>query len=363
MRVAAYFILRGTAFSYPRKEQIIVPRIVRFHELGDADVLKLEDVSLPHPGRGEVRLRVDALGLNRAEVMFRQGRYIEQPDLPSLLGYEASGIVAAVGEGVFEIRVGERVSTIPSFSMRQYGVYGETAIVPAHAAVRYPPNLSPVEGAAIWMQYLTPYFALHDLGHLQAGQHVLITAASSSVGIATIHLAKAMGAVAIATIRSVDKQQGPKDAGADHVIISDREDVAGRVGEITRGKGAEVIFDAVAGPAFEKLGDAAASGGSIIVYGMLSSGPTVFPLIPALVKNLHIHGYTLFNFTGNPMQGLPGNPEARTRAVQYLYDALQAERLKPQIDRVFPSLDQIQDAHRYMESGQQSGKIVVTVRQ
>lgn len=340
-----------------------MPKIVRFHELGDANVLKLEDMSPPEPGPGEVRLRVDALGLNRAEVMFRQGRYIEQPDLPSLIGYEASGVVDAVGEGVSELRMGERVSTIPSFSMRQYGVYGEMAVVPAHAAVCYPPNLSPVEGSAIWMQYLTPYFALHDLGHLQPGQHVLITAASSSVGIAAIELAKAMGAVVLATIRTVDKQQGPFDAGADHVIISDREDVACRAGELTRGKGVEVIFDAVAGPGFEKLGEAAACGGSIIVYGLLSGGPTIFPLIPALVKNLHIHGYTIFNFTGNSVQGLPGNPEARARAVHYLYGALQAGRLKPRIDRVFPSLDTIRDAHRYMESGQQSGKIVVTVRQ
>jgi NADPH:quinone reductase len=96
---------------------------------------------------------------------------------------------------------------------------------------------------------------------------------------------------------------------------------------------------------------------------MLSGGPTIFPLVPALVKNLHVHGYTLFSFTGNPVQGLPGNPEARTRAAQYLYNALQAARFKPQIDRVFPSLDTIQDAHRYLESGQQSGKIIVMVRQ
>ncbi|MBE0617264.1 MAG: alcohol dehydrogenase catalytic domain-containing protein [Proteobacteria bacterium] len=158
-----------------------MPKIVRFHELGDANVLKLEDVSPSEPGPGEVRVRVAALGLNRAEVMFRQGRYIEKPDLPSLLGYEASGVVDAIGEGVSELRVGERVSTIPSFSMRQYGVYGEMAVVPAHAAVRYPSKLSPVEGAAIWMQYLTPYFALYDLGHTRPGQHVLITAASRSL--------------------------------------------------------------------------------------------------------------------------------------------------------------------------------------
>ena len=111
-----------------------MPKIVRFHETGAAEVLKLEDLPLTEPGEGEVRLKVEAIGLNRAEVMFRQGQYLQAPTLPSRLGYEAAGTVDALGPGVSGVQIGDRVSTIPSFSMGEYGVYGESAIVPASAA-------------------------------------------------------------------------------------------------------------------------------------------------------------------------------------------------------------------------------------
>ncbi len=107
-----------------------MPKIIRFHEIGGADVLKVEDLPLSEPGEGEVRLKVEAIGLNRAEVMFRQGQYLETPELPSRLGYEAAGIVDAVGPDTSGVQIGDRVSTIPGFSMGKYGVYGESAIVP-----------------------------------------------------------------------------------------------------------------------------------------------------------------------------------------------------------------------------------------
>lgn len=124
-----------------------MPKIVRFHETGDADVLRIEDLPLTEPGEGEIRLKVKAIGLNRAEVMFRRGQYLETPEFPSQIGYEAAGTVDAVGAGVSGLKIGDRVSTIPSFSIGKYGVYGESAIVPAYAAVPYPANLSAVEGA------------------------------------------------------------------------------------------------------------------------------------------------------------------------------------------------------------------------
>ena len=113
-----------------------MPKIFRFHETGGANVLKVEDLPLSEPGEGEVRLKVEAIGLNRAEVMFRQGKYLEDPELPSRLGYEAAGTVDALGPGVSDIQIGDRVSTIPAFSMGQNGVYGESAIVPAYAVAR-----------------------------------------------------------------------------------------------------------------------------------------------------------------------------------------------------------------------------------
>jgi NADPH:quinone reductase len=266
-----------------------MPRIVRFHEVGSADVLKLEELPLAEPGESEVRIKVEALGLNRAEVAFRYGQYLETPQLPSQLGYEAAGIIDAVGTGVTGFNVGDRVSSIPSFSMVDYGVYGESAILPLTAVAHYPDQLSASEGAAIWMQYITAYGALIEYGKVKKDDVVLITAASSSVGLAAIQLTKAAGGLAIATTRGADKKSFLLDAGADHVIVTDEEDLAERVMEITSGTGANLIFDPVGGPTLLDL--AAAPRATIYEYGGLSPDPTPFPLFPALAKGLTVRGY------------------------------------------------------------------------
>ncbi len=329
-----------------------MPRIIRFHETGGAEVLQIEDLPLEEPGEGEIRLKVEAIGLNRAEVMFREGQYLEDPELPSRLGYEAAGIVDAVGPRVGAIHVGDRVSTIPAFSMGTYGVYGESAIVPAYAVASYPDNLSASEGAAIWMQYLTAYGALMDIAQLKAGDIALISAATSSVGLAAIQVAKAAGAVAIATTRGSAKKPFLLQAGADHVIVTNEEDLVASVMATTAGLGADLIFDPIGGPWLQTLADVAAVGATIIEYGALSPDPTPFPLFSALKKGLTVRGYTLFEIVKDAQR--------LARGKQYIYDGLKSGALKPVIDSTFP-LDAIVDAHRYMESNQQEGKIVVTV--
>jgi NADPH:quinone reductase-like Zn-dependent oxidoreductase len=327
-------------------------KIVRFHQTGGPEVLKLEDVPLTEPGMGEIRLKVEAIGLNRAEVMFRSGQYLEIPQFPSRLGYEAAGVIDAIGPGTTGLRVGDRVSTVPSFPIGQYGVYGESAIVPALAAAHYPDNLSSIEGSAIWMQYLTAYGALIEYGNVGKDDSVLITAASSSVGLAAIQIVKATGAVAIATTRGADKKAFLLEAGADHVIVTDQEDLVERGMSLTSGKGVRVVFDPIAGPLLIKLAEVSASGGIIFEYGALSPKPTPFPLLQALAKGLTVRGYLLFEISKNP--------ESLTRGKDYIYQGLESGSLKPIIDRTFP-LEEIVEAHRYMESNQQKGKIVVTV--
>ncbi len=329
-----------------------MPRIIRFHETGGPDVLRIEDLPLEEPGEGEVRLKVEALGLNRAEVMFRQGKYLEAPELPSCLGYEAAGIVDAVGPGSGDIQIGDRVSTVPAFSMGTYGVYGESAIVPAHAVAPYPDNLSAIEGAAIWMQYMTVYGALIDISPLQPGDTAIISAATSSVGLAAIQVAKAAGAVVIATTRGSTKEQFLLTAGADHVIVTNEENLVESVMGITAGTGANLIFDPIGGPMLQTLADAAAVGATIVEYGALSPDPTPFPLFAALKKGLAVRGYTLFE--------IAKDADRLARGKQYVYEGLKSGALTPIIDSTFP-LDAIVDAHRYMESNQQKGKIVVTV--
>jgi NADPH:quinone reductase-like Zn-dependent oxidoreductase len=328
-------------------------RIVRFHQTGGPEVLRIEEVAPSPPGEGEVRIAVKAIGLNRAESLFRQGFYIESPPLPSRLGYEAAGTVEAVGAGVARFKVGDRVSTIPAFSMGKYGVYGDSAVVPSDALASLPGNLSFEEGASVWMSYLTAYGALIEHGELQKGQHVLITAASSSVGYSTLQIVRAAGGVSIATTRKPEKAEMLRRGGADHVIVTEKEDLAARVMEITKGQGADLIFDAVAGPAVEALAAAAAQEATIFVYGILSMAPTPFPLMVALPKGLNLRGYTLFEIVSVP--------ERMERAKKYIYDGLKSGALWPVIDRIFRPLESIVEAHRYLESNQQSGKIVVTV--
>ena len=326
--------------------------IVRFHQTGGPEVLQLDTLPLPKPAAGEVRLRVKAIGLNRAEVMFRLGRYLVQPVLPSKIGYEASGTIEAIGSGVDKSWLGKTVSTVPAFAADKYGVYGDVAIVPVSAVAEYPARLSCEEGTSIWMQYLTAYGALIMLGKISKGDFVLITAASSSVGIAAIEIVKAENAISIATTRTSKKKAELLAAGADHVIVTGEEDLAARVNEITGGKGARISFDPIGGHGLQALGDAASVGGTIFEYGALASEPTPFPLFAALQKGLTVRGYTLFEVVANP--------ETFAKAKRYVFDHLAAGTFKPRIDKTFP-LSQIVGAHRYMESNQQVGKIVVTV--
>ena len=183
-----------------------MPKIIRFDELGGPEVLKIEEETSKQPGKGEVRLRVQAVGLNRAEAMFVRGHYLEQPKLPAGIGYEAAGVVEAVGPDVDKNWVGKSVATIPAFSMNDYPMLGEEVIAPVAALGEYPAKLSPVEGAAVWMQYLTAYGALIAIAHLTKGDFIVVPAASSSVGIAATEIAKAEGAISIATTRKSNKK-------------------------------------------------------------------------------------------------------------------------------------------------------------
>lgn len=327
-------------------------KIVRFHAIGGPEVLKIEEEPIPEPGKGEVRLNVKAIGLNRAEVMFRSGNYLESPVLPSKLGYEAAGVVAAVGPEVDKSWLGKKASTLPAFLMTHYGVYGEVAIVPANALAVYPEKLTPEEGTSIWMQYLTAYGALIQYAQITKNDFVVITAASSSVGIAAIEMVKAEGAISIATTRTSKKKAILTEVGATHVIATEEEDFLARVKEITGGKGARVIFDPIGGNGIELLAKAAAFGGTIYEYGALAPEPTPFPLYTALSKGLSVRGYTL--------REVLSVPKLRAKAEPYVFDHVKAGTFKPRIDRVFP-FAQIVEAHRYMESNKQIGKIVVTV--
>jgi len=327
-------------------------RIIRFHEFGGPEVLRIEDIDIPAPGPGQVQIRVKALGINRAEALLRSRTYIETAPLPSGLGLEAAGIIEAVGEDVDGFAPGDSVSIIPPISMVRSPAYGELVTFPAELIVRHPPTLSWEEAAAVWMPYLTAYGALIDIARLSRGQFVAITAASSSVGLAAIQIANGIGAIPIAITRTSSKRQALQEAGAAHVIASQEEDLEARLKEITGQGGVRVVFDAVAGPIFEPLTAAMSPGGILIEYGGLSPQPTPLPLPAVLGKSLMLRGYLVHEIIRDP---------ARLQAAKtFIFEGLASGTLKPVISRTFP-FEQIVEAHRFLESNEQFGKIVVTV--
>src|SRR3954466_7578899 len=185
----------------------MMARIVRFREYGDASVLKIESLDVPPPSADEVQIDVKSIGLNRAEVMFRTRAYMQEAQFPSRLGFEAAGIVKTVGTSIASFKKGDVVSLIPPTDVARWGTYGELANVPARNLVRHPQNISFEDAAASWMQYVTAWGALIEQAKLTASDFVIVTAASSSVGIAAFQIAKAVGATIIATTRTQTKRQ------------------------------------------------------------------------------------------------------------------------------------------------------------
>ncbi|MFI7277901.1 zinc-dependent alcohol dehydrogenase family protein [Streptomyces sp. NPDC049879] len=325
---------------------------VMFDRTGGPEVLELREVEVGEPGPGELRIRVDAIGLNRAEALYRRGTYLYDPVFPARLGYEAAGAVEAVGPGVTGFAPGDEVGVVPGFLLTDYGTYGDHVIVPAAVTVPRPAGVPARTAAATWMAYITAYGALAEDGHTRPGDHVLITAASSSVGLAAIQTARRVGAVPVATTRTAAKRQRLLDAGAAHVVVTGEEDVSERVKELTSGRGVRTAFDAVAGPGVEALARAVAPGGRLIVYGALDPRPTPLPnalSLPALTTRT----YTLHEVTTDPGR--------LARAVAFVNAGLADGSFAPVVDRVFDLAD-IAEAHRYLESNAQVGKVVVTVR-
>lgn len=327
-------------------------RIVRFHQHGGPEVLRIEEADLPQPKAGEVMIRVKALGLNRAETLLRKGTYIETAALPSGLGLEAAGIVELIGEGVEGLAPGDAVSVVPPLSMVRWPAYGEHATFPAEHIAKHPASLSWETAAAVWMSYLTAYGALVDVAKLTKGEFVVITAASSSVGLAAIQIANAVGAVPIAVTRTSAKYQALLEQGAAHVIASAEEDLAARLDAIAGAQGVRVVVDPIGGPIFEPLTAAMARGGILIEYGGLSAEPTPFPLFAVLSKMLTLRGYLVHELIRDPAK--------LSAAKAFVLDGLASGALRPVIAKTF-GFDDIVAAHRFLESNEQFGKIVVTV--
>lgn len=314
--------------------------------------VQLRSFAPPRPGRGDVLYRVEAFALNRSELLFMDDTHYVPRRQGVRIGYEACGVVEAVGEGVETFRPGDRVSSIP-FASDAYGVNGAWAVTPAEWLAPWPDSLSPAEACSAWMQYLTAYYPLFELAPVGEGQAVLISAASSSAAIGACQMAKLRGARTIGLTRRSDKADALMAAGYDAVIATEEVDnLSDAVGIAAKDQVILVAYDAVCGDLIGRYVGALGRGATIFAYGNLSEDPDVrLPLIAGVRGNISVHAYSTPNFSHDP--------ERRRQAMSVIQAMLDDGRLRPLIDRTFP-FERWRDAYAHLRRGAQVGKVVVT---
>src|ERR1700694_2186727 len=322
-------------------------RSVRIHEFGGPEVLRVENVVVGEPGAGEVRLRIHTIGLNRTELTLRSGRLPVKPLLPSAIGFEAAGVIEALGPDVSGFSVGDRVALVPAYSASQYGLYGEASLAPARSLVAIPDSLGFVQAAATWVAFGMAWSGLVAVGALAAGQNVLISAASSSVGLAAIQIANFLGARPIALTRTSMKAQALLDHCATAVVATDEQDAVAEVHRQTGGVGGNLVFDPVGGPGFAVLAKSAAAGGTLVSFGALDTRPTVVPPFDVFARNLTIRGVAL--------PAIARDDQKLAELKRFVSEGLAGGALRPTIARTF-AFDDIANAHRFIETGEQIGK-------
>lgn len=325
--------------------------VIRLHELGELNVLNMENITMEDPINDEVLFKVDAFALNRADVLYYQGYHTTKPVFPSRIGSEATGEVVKIGDKVTQFKIGDIVTSIP-FNTSKYGVQGEYAVVPQDYLSKAPENLTTEEACSIWMQYSTAYFALFHVGSVKKDDYVFIPAISSSAGYGCFELARDAGAIAIGSTRTAVKKEELKQLGINHLIITNEENVEKRLLELSNGKGVSFVYDPVAGAFCNEYLEALSRGAVIIIYGLLDPNPTLFPLVPLIRKKAIMDAYSQFNH----VEDIDKLNECKT----YVLDRIIKGALKPVVSKVFDFKD-YKKAYEYMLSNEQIGKIVVRI--
>jgi len=330
--------------------------VLLFDEVSGKRVLDFADIALVEPGPGEVRYRVEAFALNRADLLYLYGAHYSVAHLPSRIGLEGCGIVDAIGSGVSKFAIGDRVTSIPfnNVSATDCNVAGEYAITPEPFLMAAPARLTSEEACSITMQYLTAYYPIVEIAKMGPGQSILVTGASSSAGLAAIQIAKSLGVTVIAQTRTGEKSAAILAAGADFVIASEKEPLAEKMLEYTGGRGVDVSYDPLSDDFIGTYMDALAYGSRVFMYGT-QCGPTVtFDLVQAVRRHAIIHPYSLYNHVNDPA--------SLERGIAWLADAINSGKFTPVIDTVFPWKRAL-ESYEYMQENKHVGKIVVSLTQ
>ncbi|MCH3921607.1 zinc-dependent alcohol dehydrogenase family protein [Limosilactobacillus sp.] len=330
-------------------------KMLRVHQFGSVAGVQLDDIEVRQPGADEARIKVAAAGISGDQLNFIKGRFLPGqpvPETPASLGYEAAGVVTAVGPNVDSNWVGKRVAPIGPYDFLKYGSFGEEIIVPADRLAEIPDQLPFDQAAALWVPYLTAYPIAVTNPQLTHG-YVLITAATSTVGHAAIQIAQARGLEVIGTTRSAAKAKLLKEeTGIENVIVSGQDDFVKSIQQMTNGHGIDIAFDPIFGQTITELADAMAMGGHIIEYGVIAGMEAPMPVPQLLGKGLTIKGYSVSEVVDHS--------EIRQTASQYVLDHITAGDFTPLIAKEFPLAD-FKAAFDQLAKNDLLGRVILTM--
>jgi len=321
-------------------------KAVRYHETGEADVLRWEDAPEPKVGAEDVLIKVEAAGVNYADVMRRSGRYHFKTDFPALLGTEAAGTVISIGANVRAFKEGDRVFCRTTAA----GCQAERVAAPVSEVLRMPASISFADAASIPVIFLTAYHMLKTLAPLRAGETVLIHAAASGVGTAAVQLAKVWGAKVIATASMDEKLDLVRRLGADHCINYTKQDFVKETLRLTDDVGVERVLECVGGDVLLNSFTALAPGGRLMIYGRASGNLPPLPPEQIFAKNLQIYGLNI--------GGKPWTQAVHSAALDEILELMAQGKVRPVISKTFGMAD-VAEAHRYLSNRQTMGKVIL----
>jgi len=321
-------------------------KAIRIYETGGPEVMRFEDYDPGQPAAGEALVRHDAVGLNFIDVYHRTGIY-PLPALPAILGMEGAGTVEAIGEGVTEVAVGDRVA----YAGMPPGAYAETRRIPAHRLVKLPDGISTKQGAAMMLQGMTARYLLHGCYPVKSGDRILIHAAAGGVGLIVCQWASHLGATVIGTVGSEEKAELAHAHGCHHPILYNQEDFAEQTRKITDGKGVDVVYDSVGQATFMKSLDCLRPMGMMVSFGQ-SSG-----LVPAFDPGLLSAKGSLF-FTRPTLMTYTAERKALLEHARDLFEVVERGAVKIEVQQSYP-LSEAARAHRDLEARKTTGSTIL----
>lgn len=316
-------------------------------EWGEPTVCKLEDVPAPVPQAGQLLVDVKAASVNFADIVMVEGKYQTKPAFPFAPGLECAGTVAALGDGVTNFKVGDKI-----LAKIAYGGFAEQCLADARNAYKVPDGMAWDVAGAFYVGYVSSHVALRWQGELQAGQKLLVLGASGGTGLAAVEIGKAMGAEVFAGASSADKLAIPKERGADQLIDYGSDNVKDRINEITGGEGVDVVFDPVGGDLFDPALSSLGWGGRYLIFGFVGGMPQI-PANRLLVKHRSAMGCSLRYFTDRA-------PDKLATSMDELFAMYAAGKLRPLISATYP-LEEAVAAMETLRARTATGRVVVTI--